>query len=543
MTTVEATRPETPASANRRDHAIWWLAGSALLVSIVAFLWYFSQGTILLYWDAISHLSIARRFFLSPTTGFGQLGYVWLPLPHLLAAPFATVDALYFTGIAGSIVSMAAYVTTAVLLYKVVFHLVAPTHPGVAHLAGIVAAVVFVANPNALYMQSTPMTETLLFACMVGMVFGVQRWIQTDRYGYLIGGTVAGLLGSHTRYEAWILVAALSVVVVAYAWRTRHGKKEGYTFAMWLVWVLTSWPLGWIGWVIWNWLIFGEPLGFLFGEYADSSLWVSATDPAIGNPWVAFKTYYYAMTENLTLTIVVLAALGLVLLLLRERLAFHVWPALSMLGLFPFFWFALMSGQRPLYVLEVNGSLYNVRFGLLMLLPAAILTGYLAGFLLSFLRERMLTGGVLLACLLPVTLAVSTYMTPNGVVTLFEPSGISTIKPVVLSKQASGYLAGNYNGGRILMMSFGNEFVLPQAGIGTDNNVYEGSDVVEGVKGRLWDAALADPAAQNIQWIIMRKPSSTAHVDKVYQALNGSDHLVDYNLEFENEAYDIYSRR
>ena len=52
-----------------------------------------------------------------------------------------------------------------------------------------------VSNANMLYMQSTPMTEALLYCFITAMIFYVQRWAATGRYQYLILGGLASLLG------------------------------------------------------------------------------------------------------------------------------------------------------------------------------------------------------------------------------------------------------------------------------------------------------------------------------------------------------------
>src|SRR5437868_7977988 len=64
------------------------LAWLATCVSVFTFLFYYRQGEVLLYGDAIAHINIARRVFDSRTPGLLQLGTVWLPLPHLLMIPF-----------------------------------------------------------------------------------------------------------------------------------------------------------------------------------------------------------------------------------------------------------------------------------------------------------------------------------------------------------------------------------------------------------------------------------------------------------------------
>src|SRR5260221_6648194 len=79
-------------------------------VSLGAFIYYFTNGQILLYGDANSRLNIARGVLDSLTPGFGQLSNVWLPLPSFLMLPFIWNSYLLHTGIAGAIISMIAFI-------------------------------------------------------------------------------------------------------------------------------------------------------------------------------------------------------------------------------------------------------------------------------------------------------------------------------------------------------------------------------------------------------------------------------------------------
>src|ERR1700686_3136742 len=92
-----------------RDRSAARVAGVAVLVSLFSFLYYLQRGDLLLYGDAVAHINIARRVFDSQTPGLLQLGTVWLPLPHLLMIPFIFSDAMWRSGIAGSIPSMVSY--------------------------------------------------------------------------------------------------------------------------------------------------------------------------------------------------------------------------------------------------------------------------------------------------------------------------------------------------------------------------------------------------------------------------------------------------
>ena len=190
-----------------------YVLAAASVLSVAAYLHFYPHGTTIAYGDAKSHLLIARRVLFADTPGVGQLGGVWLPLPHLLMLPLIWNNWAYYSGFAGSIVMMVAYVAAVVLVYKFIWHL---TRQRWAALAG---TAVFALNPNVLYMQSTPMTELLMFATMMGAVYGLLRWIQTDdsdqrHHLYLIGAGLSALLCALTRYEGWTLAVVLAGLVL-----------------------------------------------------------------------------------------------------------------------------------------------------------------------------------------------------------------------------------------------------------------------------------------------------------------------------------------
>src|SRR6478609_7107839 len=171
MTQITQIQPQQRAAV---DYTTRWIALGATAVSIAAFVYFFRQGVVVGYGDAASHLQIARRVIDSPTAGFAQLGSVWLPLQHLLMLPLVWITPLFYTGIAGSVVSMASYVIACVFLYKIVQGLTDGNR-----LAAIAGTLIFALNPNVLYMQSIPMTELLFFATTAATVYYMQAWIQT----------------------------------------------------------------------------------------------------------------------------------------------------------------------------------------------------------------------------------------------------------------------------------------------------------------------------------------------------------------------------
>src|ERR1700680_918574 len=130
--------------SSRRFNSLPLLGVIALLsaISVVAARWFLSHGYVLYYGDAEAHLNIARRLFDSRTPGPKQLGTVWLPLPHLLMAPFAMRDDWWRSGLAGTIPSAASFVLAGTFLFAAARCLYSS---GIAALA---VALLFAMNPN-----------------------------------------------------------------------------------------------------------------------------------------------------------------------------------------------------------------------------------------------------------------------------------------------------------------------------------------------------------------------------------------------------------
>jgi dolichyl-phosphate-mannose-protein mannosyltransferase len=505
----------------KRDFTAWSVTLAAAVMSVAAYIVTVRLHGVLLYVDSISHLEIARRVVSSTSPGLAQLGYVWLPLPHLLMLPFVWSTPLYQNGFAGSIMSMAAYVATAVLIYKITFRLTG------RKFAGVVAAGVFALNVNMLYMQSTPMTEALLFCMLAAMVYCVQQWADTDRYQYLIAGAAVAVCATLTRYESWPVLACLVIAVVVIAWQRMPSRltpkiRWASTQDRFVVFVVVGFA-GIVAWLIWNWAIFGNPLDFQNGAYAKPSNWVSSGEPFIGNWVIAAKTYWYAMLDNETGPLLLLAAAGVVCLIAREwrtKKGFaRSLPVLSLLVIVPFFIVSLYSGQRPLHVLQIANDLYNVRFGLIMLVPTAILTGYLVGTLQRFRPVMYIAGTLVLA--LAVGLGAG-LVRDHNVVTYTAARETLTSTTTLEQDPVVAWLKINYTGGLVLMESFGNENIAFQ--VPSDELVYEGSY-------HQWLPSLKNPSASHIEWIIDRCGSNSPGPDKVCQAL-GQAQLSNYSLVY-----------
>ena len=86
-------------------------------------------------------------------------------------------------------------------------------------------------NPNVLYLQSTPMTEPLLFALTTLQVWLFTRWVMAGRLTVPADAGWMTVLACLTRYEAWPITATC-FAGAAYAWWRRGHSIEAVTRVM-----------------------------------------------------------------------------------------------------------------------------------------------------------------------------------------------------------------------------------------------------------------------------------------------------------------------
>ena len=189
------------------------LGGLAAILGTIAAAVYWRAGLSLSHYDAKAHLVVARRIFDSLTPSWEQIGAVWLPLPHIINAIPVQVDWFYQTGAFAIAVSILSFAITAACVSAIVRSTTG------SRSGALLAASLFALNPNVLYLQSTPMTEPLLFALTSLVVLHMVRWAKSDAPAARPAAGWTIVLACLTRYEAWPIVGA-AIVAAAYAkWR------------------------------------------------------------------------------------------------------------------------------------------------------------------------------------------------------------------------------------------------------------------------------------------------------------------------------------
>jgi hypothetical protein len=197
---------------------------------------------------------------------------------------------------------------------------------------------------------------------------------------------------------------------------------------------------------------------------------------------------------------------------------------LSLLVIVPFFIASLYAGQRPLHVLQVSNDLYNVRFGLIMLVPTAIGIGYLVGTLQRFRPAMYIAGSLVLVLAIGLGAGLVRH---DNVVTYTAAQETVSSTAVLKQDPVVAFLKTHYTGGLVLMESFGNENIAFQ--IPSDQLVYEGSY-------RQWLPSLRNPSGNHIEWIVARC-GNYPYPDKVCLAL-GQAQLGDYSLVYTTADHD-----
>ena len=272
-------------ASSRWDSETRLLAWLAACVAVFSFLSYFQRGDVLLYGDAVAHINIARRVFDSKTPGLLQLGTVWLPLPHLLMIPFLISNEMWRRGAGGSIPSLVAYVFGVVGMFRLVRGSLAGGSKldAAALIAAWTAAIVYAANPNLIYMQTTAMGESLYLALFIWAVVYFSEFLRDDRKAMVKCGLCLAA-ACLTRYDGWFLAAAMAAVIAFLAFRRDGAVAEnairisrGSAFR--LVLIAAAAPALWLAY---NGIIYRNPLEFENGPYSARA--IERRTQSAGNP-------------------------------------------------------------------------------------------------------------------------------------------------------------------------------------------------------------------------------------------------------------------
>ena len=251
-----------------------WLA---TFLSISSFLFfYFNEHWHLNYSDTYAHLNMARKIFDNLTPGFEQLGGQWLPLLHILIAPFTLNNFLWHSGIAGAIVSMPAFILSIYLIFKTIDLFFQDKK------SAFLGALVYMLSINMLYLQTMAMMESLFNLTIIGSTYFISKWAIRNNVFDLVAGGAFVALSTLTRYEGYsvLIISILSVLLIAFLKRDKIGKKsiEG----IFILFTIVA-GVGILFWTIYLNVVFDDPFHWLHPLQELSSISIEQDTSSVDN--------------------------------------------------------------------------------------------------------------------------------------------------------------------------------------------------------------------------------------------------------------------
>ena len=497
------------------------------LLSIGALLYFSKLDLILAYGDAESHLNIAKRVVSSITPGLGQLGGNWLPLQHILMLPFIWNDYLWRSGLAGSFVSMIAYVITSIYVSKILMILTRDKS------AVLIGSILFMTNPSVLYMQSTPMGELPLLACLLASVYYFMAWTITQNPLLLVACGFVSFCGSLLRYDAWLLIAFTisAIIVTGMQNKLKYKKIEGS-----IILYSTIALFGVLLWLVWNYILFRNPLFFLNGSYsahAQQQAFLQRGELiSYHDLWYSIKLYSLVSAKIGGYILTILASLGFISvihkLITNFRNSTTLASSLLLMTPYIFYVLTLYLGISIILIPELvpetfQFKIFNVRYGLMMI---PVISIYAA---LLFSGKKLMIK-VLIGFLIIVQISLFIFESKSIVLTdaqyglsarqpmSQEDSLVGNIVPQILEDQEeiNKYIFNNYDYGRIAFDDYSRPANPIELNIEMKNIIYIGNHPY-------WDNALVNPQDE-ARWIIVRENDT----DSMWNTLKVNYNFINY---------------
>lgn len=460
---------------------------AALSAAAIAF--FYARGQLLWYGDAAAHVNIARRVLDSRTPGWDQIGTVWLPLPHVLMLPFVRSAWLWQSGLAGSIPSGLSFVLAGLLLFLAARRAFSST------AAGAAAVLLLALNPNVLYLQAIPMTESVYLASLTGVLYFTVRFAEDQSWLAVLGAGLFALAGTLTRYEGWFIIPFAAGFFFLAARRRR--LASALLFAA----VASLGPLYWL----WhNAFFYGNALDFYNGASSAKAIYQRALDRGMAryagdHDW--WKAQLYVRTAIRLCAgwpLIGLALAGGALSLFRKR---ALWP-LFFLALVPLFYvLSLHSGSTPIFVPGLwPGSYYNSRYAI----GAMPLVAFAAAGLVALAPGRWQCIAVAAAALVSVSPWLAYPRADSWI--CWKESQVNSEARRAWTREAADFMRANYHRGEGILTSFGDmSAVYQQAGIPLRETFTECN--------KPWAATVAGKLPLNERWAV------ASSGDKVSQAI------------------------
>ena len=514
------------AVSRGKEPAIIFLAVMAIGLFAAFYLYYaVDRYSLIYYWDSISHMVAARKFVdWGENPGLGQIGTVWMPLPHFLLVPFVLVDALFSTGAAGTALSLPCLAITSVFIYKIV-KAQNKLHVGtLASFAAIAGALLYATNPNILYLGITAMTEAPFMLFFVASAYYFQKWAQHgNSLKHLLLCSVFLSFATLCRYEAWFLPIFLIIVAGVLALKNKESQKRKVLAVLVSIVSLTSI----VFWLAWNQYHYGDPFEFSNTEYYSAS-WYAENRPfrelLFLQPANVMSVYGFAAFTIYGPVLLGAAAVGYFFIYRKNKV-----NSKNLVLLF----LALPAAFTIISLLIGIGEMsywFNARFMVLLSPLVIVMACILLAKVATMTRNRqVLAAGV-------GALFIWQLLTPAFIVPTYSDAiGGHSVKENLLAEETGEALKSLYDG---------NGSIMILTGSGLEHRVMVTSGIALGkfdeiIEHSTWKASFREPWSYDRWMVITSKPGTDA-LSTTQHWLDRMDELeTHYRVVYENEYYKI----
>ncbi|HBE78323.1 MAG TPA: hypothetical protein DDW65_11160 [Firmicutes bacterium] len=254
----------------------WVLFGLIFISEIIAgyYVWHI-KGFV--FGDGISRVANAFYVLYIQPPHLAAIGMVWNPLPSFMELPLLLLWPIYkpiaSSGLAGVIMTSAFAAASGVIIYRYTVKF------GSSHFVGIALALLYCFNPFMFIFGFSGLSESPFNFILLWLIFNYTEWLESEEPSNIVQMAIALGLGFLIRYEIIPIAGCLFLGVVFIVLMihranlaSEYRKDLRYSFERaegTAIILLTPIVYACLIWILYNWIITGNPLYFLNSVYSN----------------------------------------------------------------------------------------------------------------------------------------------------------------------------------------------------------------------------------------------------------------------------------
>lgn len=482
-----------------------------LIVQLVVF-----NDRLVPYWvaDQFTHLNRGRLLFSSYTPGLSQLSS-WLPLLHFLLSPFTAIDFLYYSGLAGSFITIPSFLICCWAFYSICSALEYDDD------VSFFAVCIFICNPFVLYYSVTPTTEVLYMACLFSCALFALRYQKSGDFNAFLLWAICCSLATLARLEGIFLLPVSFFIIIFSSLQIRESIQQ-IVARLTLFYFIAMLGVAFL--LVYGVYYAGDILAFTSHEWlTDSKSDLEVTQ------WNIVETARHLLSATkymLGPSFVFLGLFCFTFCLLWKKKNKIV--STSLLLIFPtmFIGLAVYIGRIPINVPELAPykGFFNERYGLTSIGFFIIVIAFVLSKIHNIAFRRSLF--VLLV-------VYSLYHSSQQILFSFPLIRSGTSESFISDQRAlASFLSEHYDGEKVLMYHFKNESLFVLSHIPTNQIIQEANfPYFQQAVQTPWD---------HVQWVISLK--GKARPDLINLVEKTRTFKKEFSIVYEDDNRIVYRR-